>query len=128
MKRTALALACAALIAACSSPHDANQAAAPAAKPAAAPAAPAAPLVSGIDVQAIDPNVKPGDDFYRHVNGRWLATVEMPADKGKYGTGTIVFDKIQQDLHSVIDDAAAGKSGDTKADTRKIGDLYASFM
>ena len=139
MKRTALALACAALIAACSSPQDTqNQAAAPAAKPA-APAAPAAPapaaapaaatpLVSGIDLKAIEPTVAPGADFYQHVNGKCLDTVEIPADKGKYGTGTIVFDKIQEDLHSVVDDAAAGKSGDAKADTRKIGDLYASFM
>jgi predicted metalloendopeptidase len=85
-------------------------------------------LVSGIDLQSIDASVKPGDDFYRHVNGKWLATVEMPADKGKYGTGAIVFDKIQDDLHSLVDDAAAGKTVDAKADTRKIGDLYASFM
>ncbi|HEX3122340.1 MAG TPA: M13-type metalloendopeptidase [Rhodanobacteraceae bacterium] len=142
MKRTALALACAALIAACSSPQDTqNQAAAPTGKPAApaVPAAPAAPapaaapaaaaaLVSGIDLKAIDATVAPGADFYQHVNGKWLDTVEIPADKGKYGTGTIVFDKIQEDLHSLVDDAAAGKSADPKVDTRKIGDLYAGFM
>jgi len=82
MKRTALALACAALIAACSSPQDTqNQAAAPAAKPAApaapaapapaaAPAAAATPLVSGIDMKSIEPTVAPGADFYQHVSGK----------------------------------------------------------
>ena len=136
MKRTALALACAALIAACSQQDAPSQPSTPAAKPAdaasatapAPAAAPAAPLVSGIDLQWIDPNVAPGDDFYRHVNGKWLDTAEIPADKSKYGTGTIVFDKIQDDLHGLVDDAAAGKSADPKVDTRKIGDLYAGFM
>src|SRR5262249_28723550 len=31
-------------------------------------------------------------------------------------------------LHGLVDDAAAGKLAGANADTRKIGDLYASFM
>ena len=39
------------------------------------PAAPAPPpaLISGIDLQYIDANVRPQDDFYKHINGKWLA-------------------------------------------------------
>ena len=146
MKHTALALACAALVAACSSSHDAAPpAAAPqsaAATPtpgAAAPgaaasnaaasatAAPAAnaPLKSGIDLANNDPAVRAQDDFYAHVNGKWLATAQIPADKSKYGTGTIVFDSIQEKLHALVDDAAAGKLPGANG---KIGALYASFM
>jgi putative endopeptidase len=130
MKRTALAMACAGLIAACSAPQQPqSQAAAPAAPaPTAAPAAPAPPAKSGIDLQGADTAVRAQDDFYRHVNGKWLATTEIPADKSKYGTGAIVFDAIQDKLHGLVDDAAAGKVTGTNADTKKIGDLYASFM
>ena len=134
MKRTALALACAALLAACSQQDAPSQAAAPAAPPApAAPAAPAAPPapaapVSGIDMQYVDAGVRPQDDFYAHVNGKWLAKTEIPADKSKYGTGAIVFDSIQEKLHGLVDDAAAGKITGSNADIGKIGALYASFM
>ena len=135
MKRTALALACAALIAACSQQEAPSQAAAPAAKPAdtaavaaAAPAAAPAPMKSGIDVQYVDDATRAQDNFYRHANGKWLDTVEIPADKTRYGTGAIVYDRIQEQLHSLVDDAAADKISGTSADTKKIGDLYASFM
>jgi putative endopeptidase len=129
MKRTALALACMTLLAACSAPQETQ---APPAKPAAAapsatPAPSAPALASGIDVQYID-SVRAQDDFYRHVNGKWLDTTEIPADKSRYGTGAIVYDRIQDQLHGLVDDSAAGKLTGTNADTGKIGDLYASFM
>ena len=127
MKRTALALACAGLLAACSSPpQPQSQAAAPAAPAPVAPPAP--PTKSGIDLQYVDAATRAQDNFYRHANGKWLDTVEIPADKSKYGTGAIVFDSIQDKLHGLVDDAAAGKVAGTAADTKKIGDLYASFM
>jgi putative endopeptidase len=125
MQRTVLAAACAALLAACSGPQEPAKPATSAAAPAAAPAAPA--LVSGIDFAGIDPAVRPQDDFYRHVNGKWLATVEIPADRSAFGTGAIVFESIQDKLHQLVDDAAAGKAS-AGAETHKIGDLYSSFM
>jgi putative endopeptidase len=36
---------------------------------------------SGIDRSGGDPTVRPQDDLFRHVNGTWVKTVEMPADK-----------------------------------------------
>ena len=128
MKHHALALACAAaMLAACSQSPAPTQAAAPAPAPAAAPAAPPAPK-SGVDLQYVDASVRAQDDFYRHVNGKWLDTTEIPADKSAYGTGTMVFDRIQENLHGLVDDAAAGKAAAGNADTRKIGDFYASLM
>ena len=128
MKRNLIVLACAAsLLCACSRAPEAPQQAAAAPASAATPA-PAAPLKSGIDLQSVDASVRAQDDFYRHVNGKWLASTEIPADKSRYGTGAIVFDSIQDKLHGLVDDAAAGKVAGTNADTRKIGDLYASFM
>ena len=52
---------------------------------AAKPAAAATP-VSGIDVQYIDPAVRVQDDFFTHLNGKWLATAEIPADKSSWGS------------------------------------------
>jgi putative endopeptidase len=61
-----------------------------------APTAPAQPPKAavgsfGVDLAAMDTSVKPGDDFYRYVNGKWLDSFKIPADRAAYGTGTVVF-------------------------------------
>jgi putative endopeptidase len=127
MKRTALVLACATLLAACSAPQETAQA--PAAKPApVAPAAAPAPpaLTSGIELQNVDASVRVQDDFYRHVNGKWLDTFEIPADKPGYGSFTRVFDETQIQLRGLIDQAAKSTGGG--GNQQKIGDLYNSYM
>ena len=37
-------------------------------------------LSSGIPIDELDPGIRPQDDLFRHVNGRWLARTEIPAD------------------------------------------------
>jgi len=87
----------------------------------------ATPLVSGIDRQYIDDSVRAQDDFYRHVNGRWLASVEIPADRGRYDVMAQVTDVIQSQLQQIVADL--NKDADAaRPDERKIADLYASFM
>src|SRR5579859_387049 len=135
MQRTVLALAVAGLLAACSqqTPQAPQQssAAAPAAPAApaalAAPAAPAAPLASGIDMQFIDPATRLQDDFFRHVNGKWLDTFEIPADKPGYGSFTKVYDTTQEHLHELVEASTKANAADA-TDQRRIGDLYSSYM
>ncbi len=31
--------------------------------------------------EGFDPSVKPGDDFFRHVNGGWISRTEIPPDR-----------------------------------------------
>ena len=38
-------------------------------------------LARVLDTANIDSTVRPQDDFYRHVNGTWLATHTIPADR-----------------------------------------------
>ena len=33
----------------------------------------------------MDPSVRPQDDLFGHVNGRWLAETEIPADRACWG-------------------------------------------
>ena len=40
----------------------------------------------GIDLTNRDEAVKPGDDFFKYANGKWLATFQIPADKARYGS------------------------------------------
>ena len=33
----------------------------------------------------MDPDIRPQDDLFGHVNGRWLDTAEIPADRSSWG-------------------------------------------
>jgi putative endopeptidase len=91
-------------------------------------AAPAKALVSGIELQYFDQSVRPQDDFYRYVNGTWLKTTEIPADKSNYGSFTKLHDDAQEQLKTIIEEAAARKGKKAGSDEQKVGDFYASFM
>ncbi|MGA2398012.1 MAG: M13-type metalloendopeptidase [Steroidobacteraceae bacterium] len=84
-------------------------------------------LSSGIETQYFDGSVRPQDDFYKHINGKWLADTEIPPDKGSYGTFTKLRDDSEAKLHTIID--GLQKSIDaTDPDQQKIAELYFSFM
>ena len=41
---------------------------------------------SGIDLSELDPTVRPQDDLFRHVNGRWIERTAIPDDKARFGS------------------------------------------
>jgi predicted metalloendopeptidase len=92
----------------------------------AAGTASAAPI-SGLDMQYVDPSVRPQDDFYRYVNGKWLATKEIPADKGEYGGFDELIDTTENQLRPLMDELPALLDA-SDPDRQKLTDLYASFM
>ena len=84
-------------------------------------------MKSGIDQAAVDPDVRPQDDLFAHVNGRWLATTQIPEDRGRYGTFDVLRESAEEHVRAIIEEVAAGapEAGTVAA---KVGDLYASFM
>ena len=108
-KLIAFALACSPLIAA------------------AEPGTAAGILKSGVYQQNLDKAVRPQDDFYRHINGAWLATMQIPADRSNYGTFTKLQDDAERDLRDILEEAAKSKAA-PGTDAQKVGDYYASFL
>ncbi|HKU17625.1 MAG TPA: M13 family metallopeptidase [Steroidobacteraceae bacterium] len=96
-----------------------------------APAAPPPPKAAygsfGVDLAQMDTSVKPGDDFYRYVNGKWLDSFAIPADRASYGTGTVVFEKTEADLHAILDELAATRPAAGSVE-QKVADMYAGWM
>ena len=95
-------------------------------EPAGATGAPAN-MESGVELENMDTSVRPGDDFFSYVNGRWLAETEIPADKGSYGGFSVLRDQAQQAVRAIIEEAASGKFPQG-SDEQKVGDLYRSYM
>ena len=90
-----------------------------------------APLDSGIALDELNPEVRPQDDLYRHVNGKWLDRTEIPADKARWGSFHQLAEEAEKAVKDIIleaQDATGNPTGDTAVEQRKVGDLYASFM
>jgi len=83
-------------------------------------------LTSGLYLKNMDVSVKPGDDFNAYVNGTWMSTTEIPADKASYGAGYIVHEQSQNNIKSIIDESSQGEFVDG-SDEQKVGDLFFSF-
>jgi len=82
---------------------------------------------SGIDLSHVDPKARPQDDLFGHVNGRWLAEYDMPADRATDGAFRYLFDKAEEQVRDLIIEAS--QSGPApQTDAQRIGDLYASFL
>ena len=79
-------------------------------------------LKSGIDIESLDPLVRPQDDLFRHYNGKWIREYEMPADRSSDG----IFRKLHDEAEERVRDIIENSSGTGEA--QKIGDLYKSFM
>ncbi len=81
----------------------------------------------GVDTTQMDRSVEPGNDFFRYVNGKWLETTSIPADKSRYGMFDALRDKAEADVHALVESLA--KAPQPAGSMRqKVGDLYASWM
>ena len=82
---------------------------------------------SGIERAHLDPTVRPQDDLFAHVNGRWLAAAQIPEDRARYGSFDMLRENAETAVRELIEGAAEQQPAlDTPAG--KVGALYASFM
>jgi putative endopeptidase len=82
-------------------------------------------LPSGTPIDDLDPGIRPQDDLFRHVNGRWIERTEIPADRARDGGFRILADEAERAVRAIVEEAASASEG---SEERKFGDLYASFM
>jgi len=82
---------------------------------------------SGILKDHMDTGVRPGDDFNAFVNGAWMATAEIPADRASNSVGLEVHERATEDVRTIIEESAEGDFAEG-SDEQKVGDLYTSYM
>ncbi|PKB14891.1 putative endopeptidase [Novosphingobium kunmingense] len=81
----------------------------------------------GIQTANIDSAVKPGDDFNHFVNGKWLATVEIPADRTETGGFIALRDLSEVRMKSIMDELVANPQPAGSAGAR-VAAVYSAFM
>lgn len=78
-----------------------------------------------VEITGIDSSVKPGDNFFMHINGKWYDTAQIPPSQA--GVGAYMFMNYPQRLRlqGILDSIATAKNT-TGSIEQKLGDFYAS--
>jgi len=85
-------------------------------------------LASGIEKANLDNSIRPQDNFYRHVNGNWLKSHDIPGDKTAIGSFYDLRDKADDDVKAIIEELAATKNLKNGTDEQKVADIFRSYM
>ncbi len=87
--------------------------------------------VSTVRTSHRDENVRPQDDLYRHANGSWLSTAQIPADQGTYGSFMALRDDSEAAVRAIIEAAqeeTLQNAGEIDGRKERIANIYTSFM
>jgi putative endopeptidase len=80
----------------------------------------------GLDLTAHDTTVKPGDDFYRYADGKWIDTSQIPPDRTTWGSFAELADRAEHQVRAIAEslppDAPAGST------EQKAGDFYRAYL
>src|SRR3712207_4700750 len=77
----------------------------------------------------MDASIRPQDDLFGHVNGRWLTEAEIPSDRASWGAFGFIAERAEQQVRAIVEDCAREAADAAKGSpTQQIGDLWASFM
>ena len=82
----------------------------------------------GIHLEYMDQSVKPGNDFFRYVNGKWLDHTEIPADRTRWGS----FDELRKntdiDALAILKKAADNSRLNPKSDEAKAVYVFQTYL
>lgn len=82
----------------------------------------------GINLDYLDTSVKPGDDFFRFVNGKWLDNNQIPDDRTRWGSFDELREKTDNDVQAILDKAIASGKYTNGSDQDKAIDIYLSIV
>jgi putative endopeptidase len=83
------------------------------------------PRPSGLALDELSTTIRPQDDLYRYVNGSWIDRTEIPEDKARWGSFHLLAEQAEKYVQQIVEESQSAEPG---TETRKIGDLFASFM
>ena len=84
-------------------------------------------MKSGIELSHIKTSVRPQDDLYRHMNGTWIDSAQIPADRSSDGAFYELFQNAEKQVREIIEELGAREQS-PGSNAQKIGDMYGSFM
>lgn len=75
----------------------------------------------------MDSATKPGDDFYKYANGKWLDSATIPLTESGVGAGKEMYNRTKANIKEILE--SVSKSNNTTGSIeQKVGDFYTSGM
>ena len=85
-------------------------------------------MTKALDPANMDSSIKPGDDFFRFVNGNWIKNHPVPPEYSSYGAFTVLYEENQKMLRELVKEVSADKEAPEGSISQKIRDFYNSGM
>ncbi len=82
----------------------------------------------GVDLTSMDTSIRPGDNFFLYVNGKWLATATIPPDRAQTGSFQDLQILSEQRLKTIVADLEKQRDTRLTGEERKLRDLYDAFV
>lgn len=82
----------------------------------------------GIVLENMDTKVKPSEDFFRYVNGKWLDNNKIPESRTSWGSFAELRKKTDDDVLAILENAIKDKELDPNSDQKKAVNYYESIM
>ncbi|WDF56888.1 M13 family metallopeptidase [Mucilaginibacter sp. KACC 22063] len=81
-----------------------------------------------IDPTNMDPEVKPGDNFFEYANGGWLKKNTIPAKETRWGSFGILAESNNKKMRTILNEVSKGPTQPKGSVKQRVGDLYTSGM
>jgi predicted metalloendopeptidase len=82
----------------------------------------------GVDIANMDRSAKPGDNFFMFVNGKWYATVEIPADRTSTGSFQDLRLQSEKNMKAIVAELEAQPVDKLSDEQKKLRNLYDAYM
>ncbi len=82
----------------------------------------------GIELEYMDRNVNPRDDFYNFVNGTWMKKTEIPADRSRWGSFNELRKQTDLNVLNLLEDALQNKTYKPESDQGKALAYFESYL
>ncbi|PZX56928.1 putative endopeptidase [Algoriphagus ratkowskyi] len=80
-----------------------------------------------VSVEGIDSSIKPGDNFFMHVNGIWYDSAQIASDQSGVGSYSFLNIPQKQLLENILEEVSRAENT-TASIEQRVGDFYASGM
>ena len=81
----------------------------------------------GVDLTSMDKSVKPGENFFLYVNGKWLKTAVIPPDRSQTGSFQDLQILSEQRMRAIVDELEKKPYDQLSDEEKKLRDLYDAF-
>ncbi len=85
-------------------------------------------MAKAIDKANMDTTFRPGNDFFRYVNGNWIKNHPVPPEYSSYSAFTVLFEENEKMLQSLVKEVSEDKDAPEGSVSQKIRDFYNSGM